>query len=264
LNSLSIQVIDDTTFPNVPASCANTGASLNTVRSLKGNGILGVNVFTQDCGSACASAARSGAYYACSGASCRPVSVALEQQVHNPVALLRSDNNGLVVELPAISSSGASSVNGTLTLGIGTQANNTLGNATVIGLKKDDGTFTVRFRNRECRGIIDSGSNGLFFDDSSLPPCSSSSGFYCPSSAQQLSATNTGTNGVTSTVNFQVNNAETLFSNKNVAYNNLAGTFTARYFDWGLPFFFGRKVFTAIEGQSIPGGPAGPFVAYQE
>ena len=32
-------------------------------------------------------------------------------------------------------------------------------------------------------------------------------------------------------------------------------------FDWGLPFFYGRAVFTAIEGQSTPGG-AGPYWAF--
>ena len=32
-------------------------------------------------------------------------------------------------------------------------------------------------------------------------------------------------------------------------------------FGWGLPFFFGRSVFTAFEGKSTPGGP-GPYVAF--
>jgi hypothetical protein len=32
-------------------------------------------------------------------------------------------------------------------------------------------------------------------------------------------------------------------------------------FDWGLPFFFGRQVFTAIEGASTPGG-SGPYFAF--
>ncbi len=34
-----------------------------------------------------------------------------------------------------------------------------------------------------------------------------------------------------------------------------------RGFDFGLGFFFGRSVFTAIEGQGTPGG-AGPYFAY--
>jgi hypothetical protein len=40
----------------------------------------------------------------------------------------------------------------------------------------------------------------------------------------------------------------------------LGGTFSGG-FDWGLPFFFGRNVFVAIQGQSTPGGTA-PYWAY--
>jgi len=32
-------------------------------------------------------------------------------------------------------------------------------------------------------------------------------------------------------------------------------------FDWGLPFFYGLNVYTAIEGQNTPAG-TGPYVAY--
>jgi hypothetical protein len=32
-------------------------------------------------------------------------------------------------------------------------------------------------------------------------------------------------------------------------------------FGWGLPFFFGRTVFLAIEGQPTPAG-AGPYYAF--
>ena len=33
------------------------------------------------------------------------------------------------------------------------------------------------------------------------------------------------------------------------------------YFDWGLPFFYGKTVFTAIEGKTA-GSATGPYVAY--
>jgi len=70
-------------------------------------------------------------------------------------------------------------------------------------------------------------------------------------------------------VNFSVANAITLFSGDNIAFNNLAGpsvtpsgqSFMPTYFDWGLPFHFGRNVFTAIDGQETPAGQ-GPFVAF--
>jgi Protein of unknown function (DUF3443) len=32
-------------------------------------------------------------------------------------------------------------------------------------------------------------------------------------------------------------------------------------FDWGLDFFYGRRIYTAFEGKSTSGGN-GPFVAY--
>jgi hypothetical protein len=32
-------------------------------------------------------------------------------------------------------------------------------------------------------------------------------------------------------------------------------------FDWGLPFYFGRAIFTAIEGKPTAGGP-GPYFAF--
>jgi hypothetical protein len=48
----------------------------------------------------------------------------------------------------------------------------------------------------------------------------------------------------------------------------LAGTFssasslnTSNTFDWGLPFFYGRRVATAIENQQTATG-TGPYVAF--
>jgi hypothetical protein len=41
-------------------------------------------------------------------------------------------------------------------------------------------------------------------------------------------------------VSFNVANAERLFDTGNAAFNDLAGPDSGD-FDWGLPFFFGRK-----------------------
>jgi hypothetical protein len=83
-----------------------------------------------------------------------------------------------------------------------------------------------------------------------------------------LTATNTGNNGVTSTVSFNVANAQTLLSGNNKVFSNLAGagdntTVTPNflYFAWGAPFFYGRSVFMALEGQNA-GGTPGPYWAY--
>jgi hypothetical protein len=70
--------------------------------------------------------------------------------------------------------------------------------------------------------FIDSGSNGLFFDDPTIPDCASPlSGFYCPTSLLNLSATAAGQNGNSSPVHFEVSNASTLSSSENFAFNDL-------------------------------------------
>ena len=85
--------------------------------------------------------------------------------------------------------------------------------------------------------------------------------WYCPtSSPDRLSATNQGTNGSQGVVNFSIENAAVLLNTGNIAFSTLGGPLTGS-FDWGLSFFYGRTVFTAIENQNTPGGP-GPYVAY--
>ena len=113
--------------------------------------------------------------------------------------------------------------------------------------------------------FIDSGSNGIFFLDSAttgIPTCAGmNSPWYCPtSSPDRLSATNQGTNGNQGIVNFSIENADQLFNTSNIAFSTLGGPLTGS-FDWGLSFFYGRTVFTAIENMNTPGGP-GPYVAY--
>lgn len=261
INSLAIQVIDGN-FAIIPSSCSSSGPAENTVQTFGGNGILGLSEFQQDCGPYCAQAANPGSYYACAGTSCQPVAVSLAQQVQNPVGLLASDNNGVVIDIPTVAATGAATVSGSLILGIGTQSNNGLGSAVVYALDPNYGTFTTVFNGQSYSGsFIDSGSNGIFFPDGATTVCSS--GFYCPSSTQQLTATNSGTNGSSGTVNFSVANADNLLNSNNTAFSNLAGpTFGSPSFDWGLPFHFGRKVYTAIEGTSTTGGYVGPYVAY--
>ncbi len=266
-SSLAIQVIGDPAFTTVPRSCSSGGGTAqNSVASFGANGILGLSAFQQDCGPACARAPVAATYYSCAGA-CTSVAVGTSSQVQNPVALLVSDNNGVLIQLPAVPASGATTASGSLILGIGTQSNNALLNqqgnpAVVLGLDPNSGTLTTAYNNKNYSGsFFDTGSNGIFFPDATILACSS--GFYCPPSTLSLTATNQGTNGNSSSVNFSVANGNTLMANASlVAFGNLAGSsLGSPSFDWGLPFFYGRNVFTAIEGRSTPGG-SGPYVAY--
>ncbi|WP_374046084.1 DUF3443 family protein [Massilia sp. R2A-15] len=104
--------------PPVPADCTSIGTNIGTVVALDANGVLGVGLLHEDCGNASATSAISGTYYACTGSTCAAT------QVSNPVFVFATDNNGIVLTLPAVAADGAKSLSGTLTFGIGTQTDN--------------------------------------------------------------------------------------------------------------------------------------------
>jgi len=262
-SSISVHIIGDSAFPSVPNGCSGSLVAENTVAAFHANGLLGISTFIQDCGAACASQALEGWYYACPGAGCGATALAAAKQVGNPVAAFAQDNNGTVVQLPAIGANGAAGVTGSLIFGIGTQTNNALGSAGIYTLNSA-GNVSALYQGQVMQAFFDSGSNGLFFDDSTIPTCTRSKGFYCPLVTLSRSVTNTGLNGRSSNVSFDVVNADSLFQSNpgNTAFNNLAGSAAfSSFFDWGLPFFFGRSVYTALEGVSA-GGTTGPYVAY--
>jgi hypothetical protein len=265
-NSVPIQVIGDPKFSTVPADCLNVGPSEDTVQTFGANGILGAGLFLQDCGIDCTQNSLLGFYYVCPSTGCQPTVVSLAQQALNPVALFAADNNGVLIQMPAVPAAGAATVSGSLIFGIGTQSNNGLGGAHVFAADPNLGTIVTTYNNQVYgQSFIDSGTNVLSFIDDTIPICQNASfaNFYCPGTTLNLSATNLGANGMTGAVTFSVANTQVLLSNNPsfTAFNNLAAYGSASMFDWGLPFFYGRNVFTAIETKATPGG-SGPYFAY--
>src|SRR5207237_7260888 len=123
------------------------------------------------------------------------------------------DNNGGIVELPAVGSAGTTTATGSLVFGIGTRTNNALGMATVLPRDPNSGFITATSKGTAyTAGYIDSGSNGNFFTDSSLTQCTTATGFYCPASTMSESAMLQGTTATMLAADFSVANAETLFS----------------------------------------------------
>ncbi|MGO9138724.1 MAG: DUF3443 family protein [Syntrophales bacterium] len=254
-NSMPVHVLDPNFYPNdIPSACLSGGGlEEDDLADLGANGILGIGPIQYDCGNDCVSDALfSGQvypYYNCSSLGCVETDVPLSQQVQNPVALFSTDNNGVIIELPAVSGPTVS-LNGSLVFGIGTQPNNGLGSATKFTLNPN---YLYSF-NTIFNGIsysysfIDSGSNGYFFPDANIPQ--DISGFYIPAATLNLSATNEGYNGKSSNVCFSVGNADSMFSAypNDFVFNNLAGYVSPSYgyFDWGLSFFYGRNVYTAV------------------
>lgn len=269
--NLPVQVMDDTASGAAPpATCGANGTLINGVTGFGANGVLGVGVFAQDCGAACVSAASPlPLYYGCTAAGvCTAENVALAQQVTNPVALFADDNNGISIDLPnLINANGDASVQGELTFGIGTQSDNALpAGLTVLGADTN-GDFTATYNGSATMlpSLVDSGTDAYAFGDPTIAVCSSGAfiGYYCPAVApQSLFTVNTGVgaNTATNTVNFALADPNTFIATA-AAFTNLGGGGGSTRFTWGMPFFYGRKIYIGID-QRAAGGFTGPYYAY--
>lgn len=283
---LAFEVIGDPRVgATVPASCTSGGGSnINSVNALGSNGIYGVGVTVTDCGDACAAGGSGSAiYYDCPASGCattiaRAANTSVPyQQVPNPVAALPVDNNGVIISLPAVAANGAPTATGKMYFGIGTKTDNTLGAATILATTTSAspsgaGFVTATYNGKTLtKSFLDSGSNGYFFVDGSIPTCPDNGyvGYYCPATVLSLSAQFLAANGGSVAAPFQIGNAESLFALNNAALPALGGNpelfgNLAPYpnsFDFGLPFFFGRNVYVAFEGRTV-GATPGPFFAY--
>jgi hypothetical protein len=265
-SNIPIQVIGDLGTSNVPSGCAGNGAQQSTASDLGANGILGIGVAPNDCGSACQTSSTS-FYYACpSGSNCNAAAVTTIQQVANPVQNLPVDNNGVILQMQPVSYSGAASATGTLVFGIGTESNNAL-NASQRFQTDPSGDIIGTFNGRTLNTFLDSGSNALFFNDSSLPQCGGALGtFYCPSTSLTFTAGLAGYDNSSGSTSFGVVSASTLLgsngNNGNYALNDLAGLFgSLPDLDLGLPFFYGRYVYVGAD-RTQSGGTQQPYVAF--
>jgi len=276
-SSAPVQVmIPNSSSPPVPPTCSNRSMGANegnSVSTLGANGILGVGLFQQDCGTKCtpANGTIPPVYYDCSASPCNPTYVTLAQQVPNPVILFSFDNNGVMIFLPSVPAGGVPTETGSLIFGVGTQTNNALPQSATVYTVPDTGTnageLTTTFNGVSYPSTIESGASGIFFLDSATTGIASCAvkGFmwYCPTpSPDNLSAINQGANGNKGVVNFSIEDASTLLYSVNTAFSTLgAPAPVPGSFDWGLSFFFGKTVFTAIDTKNTPAGP-GPYIAY--
>lgn len=278
--SLPVQLIDDSTTPAwpAPADCisASNGQLMNSAASLQANGILGIGMLAFDCGLACANGDYSSGYtlyYSCP-ATCVPAALPAPMQVRNPVTYFATDNNGTLIVLPKLPAFGAGTATGRLVFGIGTQANNQLpSTATVVHVDANPADadylyFSTKVAaNSYADSYIDSGSNAYFFDDSGLAKdCQNTTGgtssWYCPATSLQRAAVISDNAGASVSVAYDVTNADALFGTSSLALNDLAGSVSSGSpsFVWGLPFFYGRPVYTSIWGQALSAD--GPWNAF--
>ena len=246
--SIPIHILGDSTFSTIPSTCA-AGSKLeeDDLSSLGANGILGIGSTQYDCSFGGTNYCTSGlepptaAYYECSTSGCTSAFVGLSQQVQNPVALFSTNNNGVIIELPAVSGPTPNLI-GSIVFGVGTQTNNALGSATKFSLDQN-GYINTTFNGTVFSSYFDSGSNAYYFQDTIAQD---SNEWYIPSSTLTFFAII----GNKTNVSFRVGNADNMFNDypNDAVFNTLAGYFNG-YFDWGLPFFYGRNVYTSVTPQ---------------
>lgn len=254
--AVPIQLMNDPGLPAAPAACAGQGVDFASSFAGIANGILGISNFKYDCGQVCAQSTRSGFYYTCSNGNCSLTTAALAQQGINPVAAFATDNNGSILQLPAVPlPNGAPSADGTLTFGIGTQSNNTLTAAQLYPLDSQ-GNLKLSLSGVVQTGFVDSGSNAFYLDLSGVPTCSN--GFYCPSTTLNGTVQLQTASGVYGSMQpIYIGDAKAMFATQNAALPALGGPAAiAGLVDLGLPYFYGRAIATGLEGTntSAPNG----------
>jgi hypothetical protein len=263
VSSMPVQIIGDSRFLPASTDCSSqtTGGEEDTVATFGANGIIGIGVIATDC-PGCSQNTMPDVYFACTSAtSCSSTIVPLANQVPNPISKFPVDNNGSFLVFPTVAQAGAATVTGSLIFGVDTQSNNASGSQTVLFVDPNSAQLTMVYKTSTLAdSFIDSGTNGIYFSDSSLATCTDATAFYCVTQNLPLGIQLRA--GGDLNTSFNVVSADTL-NNDIAAFPGLAGTLPPSLdgFDWGLSFFFGKRVATVISGESTSVG-TGPYIAF--
>ena len=291
---VAVQLIEDKpdTDPSkvkAPANCQlwADNALYETATGLGANGILGIGSTNLDCGSTCLSVATGidAQYYGCplgqpQAGGCTAARVDLNQQVSNPVSALPAPyNDGVVIAMPAVNDPGASTATGELVFGVGTLPAGTTRVQLGVDYQNKPASYlniTTQFNGHTfVDSYLDTGTNFLRFSDSSIPLCVSDAISYCRTALGDLSALlSDGDNPLQNpvTVPFRVGNSDALLQTSNTAFGSLAAAISAgdptnpsakntSTFAWGLPFFYGKRVYQSIWDITSNSSPA-PWYAW--
>ncbi|WP_158558947.1 DUF3443 family protein [Rhodoferax lacus] len=229
-------------------------------------------------------------YYMCPQGTSDPTACSLAPmdvpfQVSNPVsALATAFSGGVALVMPAIPDGqpGAATASGELILGVDTRANNTVPTGVRkvklgVGMALNPDSYlsiTTQFNGMTfANSYLDTGTNALFFYDPSIATCRGST-WYCPPGKMNVEALLSDGDGPvpppladTVAVPFQIGNFEALSSTRNTAFGNAAGYVPmtsgapdTTTFAWGMPFFYGKKVYMSI--WDITGPIVAPWYAW--
>jgi hypothetical protein len=271
-SSVNIQEVD-AGFPTGIPSTSDCHKGADTDAATAGyNGIIGVGLVSNDCGTGCTDP-QATYYFSCNSGTCSTETVDAAHQTQNPISKMPAGfNNGVALTLPNVDPCGDTGTQGYLALGVGTVANNNTPPASVNILKADPTFLTMltTFQGTQNHNaFIDSGSNtlGIYPSGSVLQDLGNcgggANGFFCPTDSPTLSATmQANTGGAQATVPFQIVNSFSLIDSGNNAFSTLGSYSVNDEFDWGINFFYGRTVYVVIKGSTASGLGTGPLWAF--
>ncbi len=255
-SNIPVQLMGDPSLPSTaPTQCQNVGGDIGNLNGIGGNGLLGVGQFVEDQGS----------YFSCAGGpsgTCTPTLVAPTNQVSNPVPYFAVNNNGVILQMPAISIFGQSSATGTLTFGIDTQANNSVAGYKILPADYQ-GNFTATIAGQIYnQSFIDSGSNYSFMTLSGYN--TNVYGDYAPTTYTTLAGTLTSNSAPTNpAIPVQLGMIDTTSLNfaSFTAFNDIIDPGSPGTADLGMPFFYGQSIALLISGKQVTEG-VGPFYGF--
>jgi len=276
----TVQLVGHSAYDRLQTKCSESGEPIIAASDLGANGILGLGLSKQDCGSACEAqgrrSARNGKYFSCVNPTCSNVAgttLAIDKQLQQVVARFPTDNNGFAIQMDSVPSAGAANATGKMIFGLGTRANNYFPTLRVLATNSQGYLYGALSSNSVLAGgnfpntFLDTGSNGIFFD-SNLPNCTPphDSGFYCPLADIAVNVLLGSVGAVQAGGGFTLTNPAASFQKGNAALPTLGGSMGApELLDLGLPFFYGKTVVIGIAGMSATGvgssAATGPFYA---
>ncbi len=259
-NNVPIQVVGDSAAGTSPRACTGSGQDLNQASQIGANGVLGVGWLANDGNGG------GGKYFACSGSACATATPVAPpaQPVTNPVTLFAQDNNGVIVQLPAIGSTGAASAIGLLTFGVGTETNNTIAADALLRITRR-GVFTATLQGQSFgASFFDTGSNFSYATLAHVPL--DSKNIYAPPAHIQIPAVLSSNDGLGTSINATLDAIalSSLNFSRDTAFNDILALGSAPglsgAIDFGLPAYFGHTIALVFNGSSSPQG-AGPLYA---
>jgi hypothetical protein len=204
-------------------------------------------------------------FYSCGSGGCTSASVSPEQMPQNPVSAFPTDNNGYAVKFPSVPAQGAESVSGSIIFGLDTRPNNqTPFVLNPIVPQETWGQFRVESNGKTYTSAFDTGTWQYNFPALGADVCTDAASLLCPASALQVHVKILDATGATvHTPTLHVGNYDGLPAGNN-AFNDIATTVSgSNDLMLGMPFFYGRTIYFAIEKQYTAQAPwTGPWVAY--